>query len=69
MCLRAYEMKKIILTSSSEFNTAFLYDTDYAKPVFLVEGHTAPVISVDWHSNRQFILTGSTDNSIKLSLI
>lgn len=53
----------------SLFNYAIIYHVDHPTPVSLVQGHTAPVIGVDWHPTTDTIITGSMDLSVKVTTL
>jgi WD40 repeat protein len=53
----------------SLFNYAIIYHVDHSTPVSLVQGHAQPVIAVDWHPTTDTIISGSIDQSVKVTTL
>ncbi|KAF2075048.1 hypothetical protein CYY_003658 [Polysphondylium violaceum] len=54
-----------IVGSNNKF--ALIYNVEQSSPVLKVSGHSGPVVSVDWHPTQNTCVTGSLDQTVRLS--
>jgi len=64
-----HDGRSFVLSSSQSRSEALVYHTSSNLPVHRISGHTSSVVSVDWHPHANRVLTGSTDQTARVSVL
>jgi len=59
------DSSSFIVGSNNKF--ALIYNVEQSSPVLKVSGHSGPVVTVDWHPTQNICVTGSLDQTVRLS--
>eukprot|EP01132_Coremiostelium_polycephalum_P009625 gene9625-11795_t len=54
-----------IIGSNNKY--ALIYNVENSSPVLQISGHSGPVVAVDWHPTQNICVTGSLDQTVRLT--